>query len=388
LPQLETAAKTDDGDNRKKVCSGDFVINSRSDRKGSSGLAKQDGSVSLINTVLAPYSEIDGHFAHHLFRSVLFQEEFYRYGKGIVADLWSTNYSEMKNIVLSIPPYTEQQSIAAFLDRETAKIDALIVEQQRLIELLKEKRQAVISHTVTKGLNPDAPMKDSGIEWLGEVREHWEVRKLNSFSTKITNGYVGPTRDILVEDGVPYAQATHIKGGKILFDGAYFVTREWSEAHAKSILSLGDVLIVQTGAGTGDIGLVSDNEIGFNCHALIILSVDNTVMYGEFLAALLQSTYGRETLSSIQTGAMHPHLNCGEVKFITLPVPPIEEQTLIVRQISSCINQYDSLTEEAIKAINLLKERRAALISAAVTGKIDVHGLVINPDEAEAAHVG
>jgi type I restriction enzyme S subunit len=294
----------------------------------------------------------------------------------------------MKNIVLSIPPYTEQQSIAAFLDRETAKIDALIVEQQRLIELLKEKRQAVISHTVTKGLNPDAPMKDSGIEWLGEVREHWEVRKLNSFSTKITNGYVGPTRDILVEDGVPYAQATHIKGGKILFDGAYFVTREWSEAHAKSILSLGDVLIVQTGAGTGDIGLVSDNEIGFNCHALIILSVDNTVMYGEFLAALLQSTYGRETLSSIQTGAMHPHLNCGEVKFITLPVPPIEEQTLIVRQISSCINQYDSLTEEAIKAINLLKERRAALISAAVTGKIDVHGLVINPDEAEAAHVG
>jgi type I restriction enzyme S subunit len=86
LPQLETAAKTDDGDNRKKVCSGDFVINSRSDRKGSSGLAKQDGSVSLINTVLAPYSEIDGHFAHHLFRSVLFQEEFYRYGKGIVAD--------------------------------------------------------------------------------------------------------------------------------------------------------------------------------------------------------------------------------------------------------------------------------------------------------------
>ncbi|WP_427501311.1 restriction endonuclease subunit S [Methylomonas sp. MED-D] len=295
-------------------------------------------------------------------------------GSTFGAKMPRVSWDFLGNMVLSAPPVPEQQAIAAFLDRETAKIDALIAEQQRLIELLKEKRQAVISHAVTKGLNPDAPMKDSGIAWLGEVPAHWEVRKLNSFSTKITNGYVGPTRDILVEDGVPYAQATHIKGGKILFDGAYFVTREWSEAHAKSILSLGDVLIVQTGAGTGDIGLVSENEIGFNCHALIIVSVDNTVMYGEFLAALLQSTYGRETLSSIQTGAMHPHLNCGEVKFIILPVPPIEEQTLIVHQISSCISQYDSLTEEAIKAIDLLKERRTALISAAVTGKIDVRG--------------
>jgi type I restriction enzyme, S subunit len=212
------------------------------------------------------------------------------------------------------------------------------------------------------------------------VTEHWDVIKLNSFSTKITNGYVASTRDILVEDGIPYAQATHIKGGKIIFDGAYFVTREWSETHAKSILGLG-ILIVQTGAGTGDISLVSQNEVGFNCHALIIVSVDNMVMYGEFLAALLQSTYGRETLSSIQTGAMHPHLNCGEVKFMTLPVPPIQEQAAKVRSISSSLNQYDSLTKEAIKAIDLLKERRTALISAAVTGKIDVRGMVLAKPE-------
>ena len=230
-------------------------------------------------------------------------------------------------------------------------------------------------------------MKDSGIEWLGEVPEHWEVRKLNSFSNKITNGYVGPTRDILVEDGVPYAQATHIKGGRILFDGAYFVTLKWSSAHAKSILQLGDVLIVQTGAGTGDIGLVTEDEIGFNCHALIIVSVDKAVMYGEFLAQLLRSTYGRETLSSIQTGAMHPHLNCGEVKFISLPVPPIEEQAAIVSSISSSISQFESLIQEAVRATNLLKERRTALISATVTGKIDVRGLVSAKTEVKAETV-
>ena len=138
VPRLETAAKTQDGDNRKKVLEGDFVINSRSDRKGSSGVAPRDGSVSLICIVARPKG-IEPYFAHHLLRSVPFQEEFYRYGKGIVADLWSTGYSEMKNIVIPVPPSPEQQKIAAFLDHETAKIDALIAEQQRLIELLKER---------------------------------------------------------------------------------------------------------------------------------------------------------------------------------------------------------------------------------------------------------
>ncbi|RYG87265.1 MAG: restriction endonuclease subunit S, partial [Alphaproteobacteria bacterium] len=124
VPQLDTAAKTDDGDNRKRVCAGDFVINSRSDRKGSSGISSFDGSVSLICTVLEPQEKIVSRFIHHLFRSEPFQEEFYRFGKGIVADLWSTNYSEMRNILLAMPPPHEQRKIAAFLDQETAKIDA------------------------------------------------------------------------------------------------------------------------------------------------------------------------------------------------------------------------------------------------------------------------
>ena len=149
VPQLETAAKTDDGDNRKKVCSGDFVINSRSDRKGSSGISSLDGSVSLINTVLRPRAEVVPGYVHQLLRSQSFQEEFYRFGKGIVADLWSTNYSEMSNITLALPSRQEQTAIATFLDRETAKIDGLIAEQEKLIALLKERRSALISAAVT-----------------------------------------------------------------------------------------------------------------------------------------------------------------------------------------------------------------------------------------------
>jgi type I restriction enzyme S subunit len=271
-----------------------------------------------------------------------------------------------------VPPNRDQAAIAAFLDRETAKIDALVEEQRGLIGLLKEKRQALISHAVTKGLNPKAKLKDSGIEWLGMVPEHWEVLTIARISTKITNGYVGPTRDILVEEGVPYIQATHIKHGRVNFNGGYFVTQDWSDAHAKSILAEGDVLIVQTGAGTGDIGLVSLAEVGFNCHALIIVACDKGQLLGPFLASILQSEYGRQKLESIQTGGMHPHLNCGNVKFVEVPVPPQNEQLEIVSHVDEACAKLDSLVSEAEGVIALLQERRSALISAAVTGGIDI----------------
>ena len=290
--------------------------------------------------------------------------------------LANLNGTMIGGIVVAVPPVGEQVSIVTFLDRETAKIDALVEEQRRLIELLKEKRQAVISQAVTKGLNPKVPLKDSGVEWLGKVPAHWECRTIAKASTKITNGFVGPTRDILVDAGVPYVQATHIKSGKILFDGAYFVTSAWSDIHKKSILREGDVLIVQTGAGTGDIGLVSLAEVGYNCHALIIVSPNSSRLVGEYLSAVLQSAYGRATLTSIQTGAMHPHLNCGEVKFVLIPLPPPEEQRRIVEDLARVKVGFDKLMVEATNAISLLQERRGALISAAVTGKIDVRGLV------------
>lgn len=279
---------------------------------------------------------------------------------------------KVAEVPVPFPPESEQTAIASFLDRETVKIDGLIAEQEKLITLLAEKRQAIISHVVTKGLTPAVPMKDSGVAWLGEVPSHWEIRTIAKATTKITNGFVGPTRDILIEDGIPYVQATHIKGSCVNFGQDYFVSNDWSNAHAKSILEEGDVLIVQTGAGTGDVGLVSSKESGFNCHALIILSRDKSILHGSYLSALLQSAYGRAKLTSIQTGAMHPHLNCGEVKFVEIPIPPIEEQAEIMAFLLSETARLDALTAAATSGIALLKERRSALISAAVTGKIDV----------------
>jgi type I restriction enzyme S subunit len=282
------------------------------------------------------------------------------------------NQEIVRSLKVSCPSSAEQIQIAAFLDHETTKIDALIARQQRLIELLEEKRQAVISHAVTKGLIPNAPLRPSGIDWLGDIPAHWETRNISKITSKITNGYVGPTRDILVDEGVPYIQATHVKRGRVNFDNAYFVKKAWSERHSKSILNAEDVLIVQTGAGTGDVACVSSGEAGNNCHALIILTPMQGVINGRYLAFALRSQYGQAVLYSIRTGGMHPHLNCGEVQYVPLPLPPVAEQLKISDFIEDQTIAFDEMGQKIQTAITLLKERRTALISAAVTGKIDV----------------
>ncbi|AZE30307.1 restriction endonuclease subunit S [Pseudomonas chlororaphis] len=322
---------------------------------------------------MRPLSEFDSNFLCYAFGSLYHGRVNYPSVKQVtgIQNLDAESYLQER---FCFPALPEQIQIARFLDHETARIDVLIEEQQRMIELLKEKRQAVISHAVTKGLDPTLPMKESGVEWLGEIPVHWKTNALNKLTVKITNGYVGPTRDILVESGVPYVQATHIKKGVVNFDDAYFVTPEWSMKMRKSILQEYDVLIVQTGAGTGDVGVVSSRESGYNCHALIILQSDKSMLSGTYLGQVLQSCFGQSVLFSIRTGGMHPHLNCGEVKFVKIPVPPLKEQEEISNFVMAFSEQAEKLIIEAGATMDLLQERRSALISAAVTGKIDVRG--------------
>ena len=158
VPQLETAAKTNDGDNRKLVRKGDFAINSRSDRRGSCGISEYDGSISLINTVLCPKGKMDAGFYNWLFHTTMFADEFYKWGHGIVDDLWTTKWSDMKNIYVVEPPMQEQHSIASFLDTKCGEIDSLISLQEEMISELQAYKQSVITEAVTKGLDPNAKM--------------------------------------------------------------------------------------------------------------------------------------------------------------------------------------------------------------------------------------
>lgn len=277
----------------------------------------------------------------------------------------------MRSIPVQCPPIAEQHAIAAFLDRETAKIDALVAKKERLIELLQEKRTALISHAVTRGLNPNAPLRDSGIPWLGHIPQHWRTRRLAMVTSKITNGFVGPTRDILVDEGIRYLQSLHIKDGSIRFNTTYFVRPQWSADHAKSILAEGDVLIVQTG-DLGQCAAVPRDFVGANCHALIIVRLRPDVGSGRFLSAFLRSHYGRASLRCCETGATLPHLECGKIREIQIALPPEDEQDQIMNELEAMTAKLDALKAKIRTAIDRLQEYRTAMISAAVTGQIDV----------------
>ena len=177
VPQLDSAAKTNAHDDRKLVREGDFVINSRSDRRGSCGISDYDGSVSLINIVLSPYKKVNPRYYNWLFHTIQFSDEFFRWGHGIVDDLWTTGWQEMKRIIIPIPHLLEQTKIADYLDKKCAEIDSLSLDIQSQISILEDYKKSVITEAVTKGLNPDVEMKDSGIEWIGDIPIHWMVIK-------------------------------------------------------------------------------------------------------------------------------------------------------------------------------------------------------------------
>lgn len=189
VPQLDTAAKSNAHDDRKLVKKGDFAINSRSDRRGSCGISNFDGSVSLINTILAPLNEMDPGYYDWLFHTVQFGDEFYKFGHGIVDDLWTTGWQEMKKITIPMPPLTEQHRIAACLDTKCAEIDALTADIQAQIDTLEQYKRSIITEAITKGLNPDAEMKDSGIFYMAPMNAAWRLTKIGYVCTKLSRSF-------------------------------------------------------------------------------------------------------------------------------------------------------------------------------------------------------
>lgn len=280
----------------------------------------------------------------------------------------------LDNSLILRPPIEEQGAIAKYLKVFSSNIDNLVRKKQDMIVLLKEKRASLINQAVTKGLDPNVPMKDSGIEELGDIPARWEMRRIAMSVNKITNGYVGPTRDIFVGEGVPYLQSLHIKEGKIEFGKRpYYISEGWSLQHKKSILNSGDVLVVQTG-DIGQVAVVTGDFDKANCHALIILRMRPELGSGKYLCWIFQSDYGKNALRRSQTGALHPHLECGHVREIRIPLPPVHEQENIIRAIEQTIGDINALICKIEQAVDRLKEYRSTLITVAVTGKIDVRG--------------
>lgn len=289
---------------------------------------------------------------------------------------------EMGEVFISLPSRCEQDIIRDFLVHETAKIDTLIEKQQQLIQLLKEKRQAVISHAVTKGLSSlkggaNAKMRDSGVEWLGEVPEHWVVAQLKFNTLEMQTGPFGSQlhAEDYVDDGVPLVNPAHMTDGKIVPDPKVSVDQEtWSRLSRHQLFE-GDLIFARRGE-LGRCAVVTKGEEGWLCGTGSLKAKLNERLVPEYSYLLITSDGVVSELSLESKGSTMENLNTETLGRVRLPVPPVSEQREILGYVKSVSGKYGLLIDKASSAIELIKERRAAIISAAVTGKIDVRDWV------------
>jgi type I restriction enzyme S subunit len=282
------------------------------------------------------------------------------------------NPSDLISIKVPVPRTDDQSAIKEFLDCETAKIDVLISEQQDLIALLREKRQAVISHTVTKGLNPNVPMKYSGIEWLGDVPEHWKVIAIKHIvSTPITDG-PHETPDF-PDEGIPFVSAEAIATGEIDFEKVRgFISRHdhlrYSQKYSPQI---GDIYMVKSGATTGITAIV-ETDIEFNIWSPLAAIRCGESAIPKYILYFLRSKNFQDAVSMYWSFGTQQNIGMGVIENLSIALPPKKEQEAAVSFVDHQIDKIETLISDAESIISLLQEHRIALISAVVTGKVDV----------------
>ena len=293
--------------------------------------------------------------------------------------LANLNATMVGQLVVIVPSLPEQTAIAEFLDRETGKIDELVAEQRRLMELLKEKRQAVISHAVTQGLNPHAPMKPSGIEWLGAVPVGWGVKKLGR-AAFMQEG-PGLRNWQFTTEGTRVICVTNITEAGIDFARLekFISVKEYKESYQHFTVRKGDVLLSSSGNSWGKVAIYEgDEEVILNTSTIRLNQTTSAPLDRSYIALLLQSDTVREQLRLAMTGSCQPNFGPTHLNSVMVSVPLRTEQMEILAFVQSATDKLDTLTAEAQRAIDLLQERRTALISAAVTGQIDVRTKVVS----------
>jgi len=284
----------------------------------------------------------------------------------------------IRNALFGIPPIEEQRAITAFLDRETARIDALLAKKERLIELLQEKRTAHISRAVTKGFDSNVSMKDSAVEWLGQIPAHWDVKRLKQITRRIDVGIAEAATHAYADEGVAILRSTNIRPNRILRDNVLRIASWFAEKNRSKYLFAGDLVTVRTGI-PGTTAVVPRDLDRCQCFTMLI-STPGDGQVAEFLSYFLNSGSARTYFELEGWGTAQTNISVPILQDIPIPVPPEREQRRIVEGIESAIGTIDGLVETVEAGIDCLKELRSALISAAVTGKIDVRDEVPDVD--------
>ena len=373
VPQLDTAAKTDAHDNRKQVLAGDFVINSRSDRKQSCGLSTLSGSVSLINSVLFQKADTYGSdYVGYLFKNYGFAEEFYRWGHGIVADLWTTGWDEMKGISIPLPSKDEQVRIVKAIKSKEEKINALITNEEKQIEKLKAYKQALISEVVTKGLDPNVPMKDSGVEWIGKIPVDWSCHRFKFIINSLRKGS-GITKDLVNLFG----DIQCIRYGEIYSKYDEYVISTFSKTFLNNIkapqfIKKGELLFACTGELVEEIGKNIAYMGDEPCLAGGDIIIANHSQNPRFLNYALNSQYSQKQKSYGKAKLKVVHIYSRDIANLKIAIPNSEVQKSIADYLDNlCLNLNDLINNKLSK-IDYLKQYRQSIIYEYVTGKKEV----------------
>ncbi|WP_260512928.1 restriction endonuclease subunit S [Serratia fonticola] len=378
---IEIKEYDDEGKKRKPeelvdyriVREGQLVVNTMWLNYSGLGVSEYEGYVSPAYRAYNFIRDMNKRYIHHLMRSEIYVIAYTSQMQGIRPNSLQMKTDDFQSLPILIPSMYEQQYIANFLDHETTKIDQLIAKQEKLIELLKEKRQAVISHAVTKGLNPEVKMKDSGVEWLGDVPEHWGISRIG-WLCKVGNGST-PNRDnFSYWDGGDYPWLNSSKvNDDIVVDADQFVTKKALLECSLPLVKKGSVIIAITGEGkTRGTSAFMTIDATINQHIAYITPLSEGKISPKYLHVWLQSKYQEIRFESSAGGSTKAAITCSQVKQYYVPMPPLKEQLAIVGVIEDKNYRFNELTVSCERQISLLKERRSALISAAVTGKIDV----------------
>ena len=369
LPQLSTAAKTDAHDDRKLVCKGDFAINSRSDRRGSCGISEQDGSISLINTVLQPRGEMDPGYYNWLFHTSMFADEFYKWGHGIVDDLWTTGWSDMKKIGVPVPSKCEQKQLAEHLNLECSNIDAILSKTRSSIEEYKKLKQAVITQAVTKGVRGEREMKDSGVEWIGEIPEEWNKCKLKNISIDIGDGLHGTPK--FDDSGEVY----FINGNN--FSSEYvepkFDTKklclEESLNYPKPELTEQTIMISLNGSyGKVCLYRYFPMLLGKSAGYITLLPSINR----RYVRYYLSSTPAQIIMTLSLNGTTIPNLSLNTLYNFPTILPSASEQAEIADHLDIKCAEIDKLIAKKEQLVKELESYKKSLIYEVVTGKREV----------------
>jgi type I restriction enzyme S subunit len=368
-----------------KVCHpNDLVMNIMLAWNRGLGFSSQHGIVSPAYSVFIPTPGNNPRFLDYMVRSDRVTLYFKAFSSGVIESRLRLYPDTFGSLFCVLPPLFEQTAIVAFLDRETGKIDELIAEQEKLITLLAEKRLATISHAVTCGLNAGAPMKDSGVAWMGEVPAHWNVIQLKHLCELLKDGtHLPPAR---VAQGIPLLSVRNISESTFSLreDDSMISLDDFRALCRAFVPQAGDVLLAIVGATLGKVALVPDGLGDFHIQRSLAIFRTKQLMSPKWLFYCISSGAFQRQLWENAGFSAQPGIYLGTLQNFKLPLPPLIEQVDLCEFLDGEVAKLDSLNSEASRAISLLKERRSALIAAAVTGQVDVRG-VQQPAEKEEA---